>query len=247
MQQRLDNGAALFNRPELKIRVVDGEVTAKVSKRNSASRFLVSEFMILANSIAARFCARHDIPIIYRVQDKPEGLPELDPEHYDPILFDKAIKCMKKSRLSLYPGEHGGLGVDFYTQLTSPVRRYTDLIMQRQLAAKLTETPLPYEGDELMQIIANADVANSEVREVQNQADSFWLHEYIRLNLQGQEETATVVNKLTGGWLVELDTLCNRTRLNCPEKFTAGDRIRVEIEKVKPEKGFIRLRFLGKE
>ena len=130
---RMEKGAALFNRPELKIRVRDNQVSVKVLERNSPTRNLVSEFMILANSIAALYCARNDVPIIYRTQDKPEGLPEMDPDIYDPILFEQSIKCMKKSRLSLHPASHGGLGADFYTQLTSPIRRYTDLVMQRQL------------------------------------------------------------------------------------------------------------------
>ncbi|NQZ56413.1 MAG: RNB domain-containing ribonuclease [Lentisphaeraceae bacterium] len=239
--QRLEKGAALFNRPELKIRVFDGKPDVKLMSRTSASRNLVGEFMILANSIAARYCVRNDVPIIYRTQEIAEGLPELDPDNYDPLLFEQAIKCMKKSRLSLHPQSHGGLGADFYTQLTSPIRRYTDMVMQRQLTGHLLGHELPYEAEELMAVIASAETVNSEVRDVQRSADNYWLHEFIRLEMTGEECEAIVISKAPGGYQVELLPLHNRTRLMTPEKLTPGDLVKVLIEKVKPKRNLIQL------
>ena len=198
-QERMAKGAALFNRPELKIRVKNEEVSVKVIQRSSPSRDLVSEFMIFANTIAATYCVRNDIPIIYRIQDKPEGLPEMDPDEYDPVLFEQSIKCMKKSRLSLHPQSHGGLGADFYTQLTSPIRRYTDLVIQRQLSSCLREQELAYEAEELMSVIAAAEAVNSDVKEVQRQSESYWLHQYIQENMLDNEYDATVISKAAGG------------------------------------------------
>ena len=209
--------------------------------RTSASRNLVGEFMILANSIAARYCVRNDVPIIYRTQEIAEGLPELDPDNYDPLLFEQAIKCMKKSRLSLHPQSHGGLGADFYTQLTSPIRRYTDMVMQRQLTGHLLGHELPYEAEELMAVIASAETVNSEVRDVQRSADNYWLHEFIRLEMTGEECEAIVISKAPGGYQVELLPLHNRTRLMTPEKLTPGDLVKVLIEKVKPKRNLIQL------
>ena len=51
------------------------------------------------------------------------------------VAFDKAVKSLKKSKMTLVPSRHAGLGVDCYTQFTSPIRRFTDLVMQRQLLA----------------------------------------------------------------------------------------------------------------
>jgi len=243
--QRLDKGAALFNRPELKIRVFDGEPSVKLVERNSPSRSLVGEFMILANCVAALYCVRNEVPIIYRTQDVAEGLPELDPDHYDPILFDKAIKCMKKSRLSLHPGSHGGLGADFYTQLTSPIRRYTDLVMQRQLTSHLLGAELSYEAEELMSIIASAEAVGNEVKDVQRQADNYWLHEFLKKEMTGSEVEATICSKAPGGYQVELAPLHVRSRLMTPEKFSAGDKVQVRIEKVRSKGGVIQMSLIG--
>ena len=239
--ERVEKGAAIFNRPELKIQVSEEVPSVKIMDRNSPSRFLVSEFMILANFIAARYSAHHDVPIIYRVQDAPENLPEIDPEVYDPVLFEQAIKCMKKSRLSLHPQSHGGLGADFYTQLTSPIRRYTDLVMQRQLAAYLNKSELPYEPKKLMEVIAAAESINAEVREVQRQAENYWLHLYCEQNLMGESLDATVISKAPGGYMIEIDAIVLKTRLSTQDKLKNGSRIQVLVEKVKPKKGFIQL------
>jgi exoribonuclease II len=240
-QERISKGAAIFNRPELKISVENGQPDVSVMDRNSASRFLVSEFMVLANSIAARFSARHDVPIIYRVQDTPEGLPELDPDVYDPILFEQAIKCMRKSRLSLHPQSHGGLGADFYTQLTSPIRRYTDLIMQRQLAAYLQERPLPYEAEELMAVISAAEAVNADVRDVQRQAENYWLHLYVENIFLEKTLEATVISKAPGGYMIELDEIFYKTRMAIQDKKQPGDRIEVRVDKVKPRQSIMQL------
>lgn len=238
---RKEEGAAVFNRPELKIRVKDEKVSVGLVERNSASRNLVSEFMILANSTAARFCARNDVPIIFRTQEKPEDLPETNEDVYDPILFERTIKCMKRSRLSLHPQSHGGLGVDFYTQLTSPIRRYTDLIMQRQLSAYLKGETLSYEPEELMSVLGVAESINSEVKEVQRQAESYWLHVYIKDSMIDTECGATVISKAPGGYMIELDEIFHKTRLMTQDKLKNGDKITIKIEKVKPDKGSIQM------
>lgn len=243
-QKRKEEGAALFNRPELKIKVTDDTPEVSVIDRNSDSRNLVSEFMILANNVAARYCSRNDVPIIFRTQEKPEGLPEVEDDEYDPIMFERMIKCMKKSRLSLHPQSHGGLGVDFYTQLTSPIRRYTDLIMQRQLSAFLMEEELPYEPEELMSVLGTAESINNEVREVQRQAESYWLHAYIKNAMIDKEYGATVISKAPGGYMIELDEIFYKTRLMTPSKFKNGQRITVRIDKVKVDKGNINMTVL---
>ena len=148
---------------------------------------------------------------------------------------------MKRSRLSLHPQSHGGLGVDFYAQLTSPIRRYTDLIMQRQLSAYLKGETLAYEPEELMSVLGVAESINGEVKEVQRQAESYWLHVYIKDNMLDSECGATVISKAPGGYMIELDEIYHKTRLMTQNKLKNGERITVKIEKVRPQKGSIQM------
>ena len=235
---REENGAVTFNRPEVKITVKDGEVDVKEVRANSRSRALVGEYMILANQIAALHCARNDVPIIYRTQEMSEDRPEM-PEEYDPVKFDVAIKCMKKSRLSLHPSSHAGLGADFYTQLTSPIRRYTDLVIQRQLSASLAGEELPYTPDELLQVLAGADQSAGVARDVQRSSENYWMHEFMKRHKMDEDLPAIVVANIAGAALVELEGYAMRIRMPSQEKLQLGTRVLVRMVKVNSERGKI--------
>ena len=235
---REENGAVTFNRPEVKITVKEGDVSVEEVRANSRSRALVGEYMILANQIAALHCARNDVPIIYRTQEISEPRPEM-PEEYDPVKFDVAIKCMKKSRLSLHPASHAGLGADFYTQLTSPIRRYTDLVIQRQLSASLAGEELPYTPEELLQVLAGADQSAQVARDVQRSSESYWMHEFMKRHKMDEDMAAIVVANIAGAALVELEGYAMRIRMPSQEKLTLGTKLKVRIVKVNSDRGKI--------
>lgn len=114
-QRRRTAGAVLVQRREAKVRVHGDDVEITVLDNASPGRTLVAEFMVLSNFVAARYAATNRIPIIYRVQPQIGG--------------DMAAQ---RPHLSLHPEYHAGIGLDFYAQLSSPIRRYADLVLQRQ-------------------------------------------------------------------------------------------------------------------
>ena len=102
----------------------------------------------------ARYAATNRIPIIYRVQPLTAG--------------DFASQ---RPRLSLYPEYHAGIGLDFYAQLSSPIRRYADLVLQRQMLGALSgQTPSIYTVDELLTVLAGAENAEASGRELERRA-----------------------------------------------------------------------------
>src|SRR5262249_14642358 len=119
-------GAVLIRRRESKVRVQHDCIDISVIDSDSPSRITVAEYMILSNHLAAQFCAANAVPIIYRVQPGTGG--DLAAQH---------------PRLSLFPGLHAGVGLEFYAQLSSPIRRYADLVLQRQLLGFLVKSSLP--------------------------------------------------------------------------------------------------------
>ncbi|HYL59222.1 MAG TPA: ribonuclease catalytic domain-containing protein, partial [Candidatus Acidoferrales bacterium] len=136
-ERRRMAGALLVQRRDAKVRVRDGEVEIRVLDSASAGRTLVAEFMVLSNFVAARYAAMNRIPIIYRVQPQSGG--------------DLASQ---RPRLSLHPEYHAGIGLDYYAQLSSPIRRYADLVLQRQLLGALSNQPAQiYNVDELLTVL----------------------------------------------------------------------------------------------
>ena len=69
---------------------------------SSASRRIVSESMILANSIGAEESWRREVPMIFRTQDPPRQ-PVGVPEEYDPIRLEEVFRSLEKSQFSTHP------------------------------------------------------------------------------------------------------------------------------------------------
>jgi len=155
-EARSKRGAITFRRPELKIGVHGDEIEIQKINPNSAARFLVSEMMILANGLSADFASVNSIPVIYRTQEPREAIAVENTPVVEALAFERLRKTFKRSRLSLTPGLHSGLGLSAYTQASSPIRRYADLVTQRQFTAMLSGVPVPYGREELLRILVTA-------------------------------------------------------------------------------------------
>ncbi len=237
LSNREDAGAVSLNRPEIKIVVSrEGDITISRENQDSPSHRLVQEFMILANHIAAKFSLRNDVPIIYRCQEMP-----LDDVHsvvnYDPIEFDQQVRKMKRTRLSTYPDPHFGLGLDLYTQISSPLRRYADMVIQRQIAATLAETPLPYTQQELFGVLDNVERVAARNRALERDSHKRWMLEYLKRNFLGKILGATVVRFEGNLVLAELNDFYERGIVITRDRPYIGDELRVRITDIKPELG----------
>ena len=131
--ERVAQGALIFRDPELSVHVTeDKTIDVSVRERESPSQVLVSELMIQANRLFAHFLEERKIPAFFRIQPAPLERITLGNE-YDPVTSYRAKKALARSDLNTEPGPHSTLGLAAYTTATSPLRRYTDLIVQRQL------------------------------------------------------------------------------------------------------------------
>ena len=229
-------GAVQLNGPELKIRVRGSVVTVTPEDSDSPSHQLVSEFMILANHLAAKYALHHDLPVIYRTQDQPSS-PVTSVKEYDPYLFEQQVKKMKRTRLSTHPQAHFGLGLDLYTQISSPLRRYADLVIQRQLSAHFLGKELPYSHEELFGVLDNVDRTASQNRSLEREANKYWLLEYLRREKVGTEVGATIVRAEGSLILAEIDGFAERGVVMTRSRMTPGEHVRLRIRDAIPNAG----------
>jgi exoribonuclease-2 len=232
---RAERGALTLKRPELKIRVENGETTIKVLEPTSTSRRLVSEMMILANSLAASYAKEQHLPIIFRTQEVPAGIVT-SPDEYDPVATDYIFSKLEKSKLSLVPEPHAGLGLDAYTQLTSPIRRFTDLVIQRQLAAYLEGEPLPYDKEEMMGVLGKSLSMDSDTRTIERRANRKYLLEYLAQHYLEESLSAVVLRNISAGYLVETQELFVRGLLADDNSYERGQEVTVRIARIDPER-----------
>ena len=155
------------------------------------------------------------------------------------LAFERLRKTFKRSRLSLTPGLHSGLGLGAYTQASSPIRRYADLVTQRQFTAMLSGVPVPYGREELLQILAAAETAEQEIRAIEDRSTNYWLLEYLARYKRGELLAAVVLDPKGN---IELQDYYLRGRVSGPVKLRPGEMVDVRIETIDPAKGEVRFR-----
>jgi exoribonuclease-2 len=234
---RAAQGAITFRRPELKVHVADNEIQIKKINPNSASRLIVSEMMILSNGLSADFASLNALPVIFRTQEPREVLAAEDTPAVEALAFEKLRKTFKRSRLSLTPGLHSGLGLTAYTQASSPIRRYADLVTQRQFTAMLSGAPIPHGREELLQVLASAESAEQEIRSIEERSTNYWLLEYLSRFKKDQAMAATVLDSKGN---IELDDFYIRGKITTLNKLQPGETVEVLIESIDPAKAEVR-------
>ncbi|MGC9503195.1 ribonuclease catalytic domain-containing protein [Baaleninema sp.] len=178
---RQTRGSISIHLPESSIKVKGEEVTIEVLD-DSPSRNLVAEMMILAGEVAAHYGQTHNLAIPFRHQPQPELPPEEELLQLPagPVRSCAIRQCMPRSETSILPNRHASLGLDTYTQVTSPIRRYTDLLTHFQIKAHLRGDEQPFSAEQVQQMMASIMTSVKEAVLVERQTSRYWAIEYLR-------------------------------------------------------------------
>ncbi|PSO49906.1 MAG: RNB domain-containing ribonuclease [Cyanobacteria bacterium SW_9_44_58] len=245
-QWRQAQGSINIRLPEAVITVDANEEIEIELLDDSPARELVAEMMILAGEAAGRFAQEKGIPLPFRSQPQPELPPdeELLQLPAGPVRHCAMRGCMPRSEMGTTPGRHAGLGLNVYTQVTSPIRRYVDLLSHFQLKAYLRGDACPFSHEEVQEIAYSAAAATYEATLVERQTKRYWALEFLRRH--GNQRW----NALVLRWLREEDNLgiilLEDLGLELPHRFQTnvqlGDRVEVEVTVADPHQDIIRFR-----
>lgn len=163
----------------------------KVTKSNT----LVSELMIVTNVLASSFFAQKKIPGIYR------GYRELDLKFDAGISYNR-LRAKAKKGLSLsskdvtklsslltnsfytsIPTSHSMLGAISYLTVTSPLRRFPDMLNHLQLQRYLRSIPMLFSQEDLHGINWHLLSRDVVIKDASNRSNTFWTLQYIKLLL----------------------------------------------------------------
>ncbi|MFP6776084.1 MAG: ribonuclease catalytic domain-containing protein, partial [PS1 clade bacterium] len=134
-EYRKKNGAIKLDLPNVDVRLHDENVSITPQK-SSPSRELVAEMMVLAGRVVAIYAAENEIPMPYSVQGDGDFPKEILDNSGSLTLSESfgATKYFKRSSFSVNIKPHSGLGLSAYIRVTSPLRRYLDLLVHQQLS-----------------------------------------------------------------------------------------------------------------
>jgi exoribonuclease-2 len=229
-KQRLANGAMIIELPETTIQFnAAGDPAVATSSREAAGRLLVSELMILSNELAARRLVEARLPAIFRSQPEPR---ERLFNSNGGTLFQNWMQRKQIHRfiLSNAPEPHSGLGLTSYVTATSPIRKYFDLVTQRQLRAALG-LESPYTHEQIDDIIKELSNTMANVGQIQRQRYRYWLLKYLQGRI-GQKEEAIVLSKRRHTYSILIPTYMLECSLSGAEsiKLKPEDLIQVTIQ-----------------
>lgn len=195
-------------------------VTISERRRGSPIDKVVSELMIFTNTEWGKQLTDAGITGIFRSQ------------------------ANGKVRMSTAPAPHQGLGVSQYAWSSSPMRRYVDLINQRQLIALLRNAPPHYTRDSTSLLIAMRDfeTAYGIYGEFQRAMERYWCLRWLI-----QEKVQTINAQVIKENLVKLDDIPLVTRVPSLPDMPPGAYVKLKLSEIDLLERSLHAEFLQKQ
>jgi len=240
-QARIRQGALPLPIPELVVRVDhQGTVSLHLAPIDDA-RCMVSECMILANHLAARFLRDHGIPALYRSQPEPRDRIITGGDEDIKLNFQQR-RLISRGALGQEPDPHVGLGLDCYTTITSPLRRVIDLLMQQQITSYLKCGKAMHTAEDLERYLPPLQDGLARASAVSHLRTRYWVLKHLA-SLRGSSIDAWILDSGPHKVIAVLSDYLIPVELpRCPgKKIHFGDETRVTIKKVDPRENLLKV------
>ncbi|CCK79179.1 ribonuclease catalytic domain-containing protein [Desulfobacula toluolica] len=228
-EKRLKAGATQITLPEVNVWIEENQEIGYLKiDRENPSRMLISEMMIFANSLMAEFLSANNVPAVFRSQAQPKQ------RLFKGIETSLILNFMQRKQLSraiigTEPESHSGLGVKAYATATSPIRRYHDLLTQRQIKS-IFGYDKAYTKTELETIIQSISVAIANAGRIQSSRKRYWIIKYLE-SKRGNTYEALVLDCHRDHYNVLIKEFMYEAKLPVSGvKLKHGDIIQVTIQ-----------------
>lgn len=229
-ERRNKAGAIQITMPEVHISVDEEKKVSIEPNIHYESNEMIREMMLLAGEGAAKFAFKNNIPFPYVSQEAP-NLPSSPADIPDGLAGQFRLRrCMKKRSVGVSPAMHCALGLGMYSQVTSPLRRYSDLIAHEQLRAFLDKRPL-LDKDEMLMNLSAGDAAAVAAKKAERKSNTHWSLVYLLQNPNWTGK-AVCVDKSQKIPLFSIPSLAMETYMLPPKDLNLNEEILVKASNI---------------
>jgi len=225
---RDSKGAIKLNLPKIDLKLENQKVLI-LPQLESESREMVSEMMVLAGRVIANFSIENNISMPYLSQSSGKFSDQIisNIKNLSQSQAFEAAKGFSRSKLSAKPSLHAGLGLDAYLRVTSPMRRYLDLVAQQQLMSFVFGLELLNDGDIKDRIkVINSSMTN--VNKAIRQSTEHFRCLYLLQN-RGWRGEGVIVEVNRNKALVLIPELAMITQIKFKAKIELEDRVKLKV------------------
>lgn len=288
-KKRIKRGALEFNFTESHIELDDNDVPIKIEGyERGISNDIIEEFMVITNEVVAEHFFSLDLPFVYRIHEKPKQerievftdfirklgyeIPtDMSPKALQDILLESKgkageeainlllLQSMQQARYSPVEMGHFGLGAEYYSHFTSPIRRYPDLQIHRIIKEYLHNRISNTRKANLIKIVDfSSKLSSKRERQAQNaelEFDAYKKAEYMSTRLNEEFEGIVIGINKSGCKLLLDSTIegflplskigydkfalmkdnCMLLGVNTNKSIFIGDRLKVKVSEVNLE------------
>ncbi len=271
-EKRIENNAVIIDRPDVEIKLewanekgeINGEklphyyenVRVSINNQEEAPRaqLLVSEFMVLVNSAIALWAKEHNIPLLHRTQDiaLPKEYAGVWSKAED---IARIARSLSSASFDVKPKPHAGMGLQAYAPISSPLRRYADLINEGQILYYLDNNIVLFDEENLTSLLLHLNIHLEAVMQVQRMRPRYFKLLYFKQeSKKAAEKGDDYIFK--GTITEEQENFCSialtkeqiflRAKKSfLPEKIMLGQELMLRLGKINPLKNEIQI--LGAE
>jgi ribonuclease R len=236
-RERMAHGSLDLDMPETKIFVDPQGYADRLERiEQDESHQLIEEFMLAANEAVARLTRTHKLPSLYRVHDQPDAeklndyrqfvatfgikvgdltrreevvklltILKTHPQGY--TLRTQFLRSLKKACYRASPDGHYGLHKKDYTHFTSPIRRYSDLVVHQVLQSYLSKGGVRHDARGTQQLAEHLSLTEINSTEAERESVKIKLLEFFERELSKKKRTAfaaIITDVRRHGFFIEL-------------------------------------------
>ncbi len=195
---------------------------------------MIEELAILTNTHAGNLLRQQGALAVYRAQANQDPQGQFPP-----------------AKINLKGGLHAGLACQHYVQITSPIRRFLDMVTQQQLAAVLGGRPTPFADKEQMyQWGLQAERRQQQYRRLAKKVRGAWRCAYLTQQMALKTPFHAVIEVSAGATqetgLVWLEKVGIMAKCTMPAALASGLRIQVQIQEVNEITGHVQVKLSKK-